>query len=256
MKKLFFLFLLAPAVTLAQYVTAEFVVLNNGTDADYNQLEKVWKVYHEKSVDTGEKLGWSVWKRTPKDNDGEGTAHYVIFNQFTSKVQRDDMMKGWSMSKATSIMKAGLKGKISSRTIDNILKKGSQIKKQVRQYELQVVDATPFVGGDLKKGDKMSYAAMTQKLDDYEQYESEVWKPMFEREILRNNFRWWGLTKIVNRNDSAYKKPTHLVWNIPVENGKPFMEDEDYMSRKMRSMMDDYREMSPGNELTLVYSTN
>ena len=44
MKKLFFLFLLAPAITLAQYVTAEFVVLNDGTDADYNQLEKVWKV--------------------------------------------------------------------------------------------------------------------------------------------------------------------------------------------------------------------
>ena len=98
MKKLFFLFLLAPAIALAQYVTAEFVVLNNGTDADYNQLEKVWKVYHQKSVDSGEKLGWSVWKRTPKDNDGEGAAHYVIFNQFASKDQRDKMMKGWSMS--------------------------------------------------------------------------------------------------------------------------------------------------------------
>ena len=109
MKKLFFLFLLAPAIALAQYVTAEFVVLNNGTDADYNQLEKVWKVYHQKSVDSGEKLGWSVWKRTPKDNDGDGAAHYVIFNQFTSKDQRDKMMKGWSMSKATSIMKAGLR---------------------------------------------------------------------------------------------------------------------------------------------------
>ncbi len=107
MKKLFFLFLLAPAITLAQYVTAEFVVLNNGSDADYNQLEKVWKVYHQKSVDSGEKLGWSVWKRTPKDNDGDGAAHYVIFNQFTSKDQRDKMMKGWSMSKATSVMKAG-----------------------------------------------------------------------------------------------------------------------------------------------------
>ena len=256
MKKLFFLFLLAPAITLAQYVVAEFVVLNEGTDSDYIKLEKVWEVYHQKSVDLGEKLGWSVWKRTPKDDDGDGAAHYVIFNQFTSKNQRDNMMKNWNMNKATSVMKAGLKGKMSSRTIDNIVKKGDMIKKEVRQYQLQVVDATPFVGGDLEKGDKMSYAAMTQKLDDYEQYESEVWKPMFEREILRNNFRWWGLTKIVNRNDSAYKNPTHLVWNIPVDNGKPFMEDKDYMSRKMRSMMDDYRESSAGNELTLMYSTN
>ena len=34
------------------------------------------------------------------------------------------------------------------------------------------------------------------------------------------------------------------------------MEDEDYMSGKMRSMADDYRESSGGNELMLVYSTN
>ena len=109
MKKLFFLFLLAPAITLAQYVVAEFVVLNEGTDSDYIKLEKVWEVYHQKSVDLGEKLGWSVWKRTPKDDDSDGAAHYVIFNQFTSKNQRDNMMKNWNMNKATSVMKAGLK---------------------------------------------------------------------------------------------------------------------------------------------------
>ena len=254
MKKLF-LFLLLPAIAFSQYVVADFIVLNEGADSDYHKLEKVWSVYHQKAVDTGEKWAWSVWKRTVTDNDNDNAAHYVVFNNFSSKEQRDKTMKNWSMNKAISMMKAGLKGKMSSKTVDKIVKSGDALKKEVRQYELQFLDATPFVG-ELRIGDKMNFAAMTQKRDDYEEYESNVWKPVFEREILRNNFRWWGLTKIVNRNDSAYKKPTHLVWNIPVENGKPFMEDEDYMSRKMRSMMDDYREMSPGNELTLVYSTN
>ena len=118
------------------------------------------------------------------------------------------MMKNWNMNKATSIMKAGLKGKMSSRTIDNIVKKGDMIKKEVRQYQIQWLDATPFVG-ELKIGDKMSFAAMTQKLDDYEEYESEVWKPVFEREILRNNHRWWALTKIAKRNESV--SYTHLT---------------------------------------------
>ena len=54
-----------------------------------------------------------------------------------------------------------------------LLRKGEQIKKDVNM-NFKSLMATPFVGGDLKKGDKMSYAAMTQKLDDYEQYESEV----------------------------------------------------------------------------------
>ena len=74
-----------------------------------------------------------MWKRTPKDDDGDGAAHYVIFNQFTSKNQRDNLMKNWSMKKATSLMKAGLKGKMSSRTIDNIVRKDDQIKKSLNK---------------------------------------------------------------------------------------------------------------------------
>ena len=145
---------------------------------------------------------------------------------------------------------------MSSRSIDKIVKNGDNLKKEVRQYTIQLIDATPFVGGTLKKGDKMNFATMRQKLEDYEKYESEVWKPVFEREILRNNFRWWALTKIVNRNDPAYQEATHFVWNIPAQNSQPFVEENDYKSNKMMSMMDDYREMSSPSELTLVYSTD
>ena len=257
MKKILILFILTPALALAQYVVADFVVLNEGAEADYHKLEKVWSVYHQKAVDAGEKWGWSVWKRTANKNDNENAAHYVIFNNFSSQEQRDKQMKDWSMEKAISMMKLGLKGKMSSRTINNIIKNGDKVKKEVRQYQIQWLDATPFVG-ELKIGDKMSFAAMTQKLDDYEEYESEVWKPVFEREILRNNHRWWALTKIAKRNESAYKEPTHLVWNIGVSNGKPFVEDDDFMSKAMRSekMRDEYRNMSNANELTLIYKTN
>ena len=71
---------------------------------------------------------------------------------------------------------------MSSKTVDKIVKSGDALKKEVRQYELQFLDATPFVG-ELRIGDKMNFAAMTQKRDDYEEYESNVWKPVFEREI-------------------------------------------------------------------------
>ena len=166
-------------------------------------------------------------------------------------------MKNWSMSKAISMMKAGLRGKMSSKTVDKIVKSGDALKKEVRQYELQFLDATPFVG-ELRIGDKMNFAAMTQKRDDYEEYESNVWKPVFEREILRNNFRWWAITKIAKRNEPAYKNPTHLVWNIGVQNGKPWVQEDNFISKTMRSeeMMDKYRTMSNPNELTLVYKTN
>ena len=256
MKKIILFFLL-PVIAFSQYVVADFIVLNNGTDSDYHKLEKVWSVYHQKAVDSGEKWGWSVWKRTVTDNDNDDSAHYVVFNNFSSKEQRDKTMKNWSMDNAISIMKAGLRGKMSSKNVDNIVKKGDALKKEVRQYELEFLDATPFVG-ELKIGDKMSFAPMIQKRDDYEEYESNVWKPVFEREILRNNHRWWAITKIAKRNEPAYKNPTHLVWNIGVQNGKPFIQDDDFMSKTMRSeeMRDEYRTMSDPDEITLIYKTN
>ena len=59
MKKIFFLLFIIPAFSLAQYVGADFIVLNEGKESDYHQLEKVWKAYHQKSVDSGEK-NWVV----------------------------------------------------------------------------------------------------------------------------------------------------------------------------------------------------
>lgn len=252
MKKLILLLVLPFAVS-AQTVLADFVVLNEGADADYHKLEKVWKVHHQKAIDAGHKIAWSVWKRTPTAEDGENAPDYVIFNQFTSVDQLEKYREDFDYKNAVSQMKMGLRGKMSSKTINRILAKN--VKKEVRTYTLQLVDATTFTGGDFKIGDKMSYAAMTQLRDDYEEYESKIWKPSFEREILRNNFRWWGLTKIIDRNKAAYKPLTHIVWNVGVENPREFLDEDDYATRQMKSMMDSYRNMSRANELTLVYQS-
>ena len=238
----------------AQYALADFVVLNEGADADYHKLEKVWSVYHQKAIDAGEKSGWAVWKRTPAEGERENAAHYVIFNQFSSKEQMESSMKNFKIEEAIGIMKTGLKGKMSSRTINNILNK--DVKKQIRTYSLQILDATPLVGGDIKVGDKMNFSTMKQIDDDYEEYESKVWKPVFLNEVMRNNFRWWALTKIFDRNEDAYKKPTHLVWNIGVKNPKEFLPNTDFISTKMQGMMDSYREMGDVQELTLIYKSN
>ena len=87
MKKIF-LFVI-PAFSLHNS-GADFIVLNEGKESDYHQLESQ---HHQKSVDSGEKIGWSVWKRTPRENDNENAAHYVVFNQFSSKKQMENFMK-------------------------------------------------------------------------------------------------------------------------------------------------------------------
>ena len=40
-----------------------------------------------------------------------------------------------------------------------------------------MVDQIPLIGGAFRPGDEMYFNVMTQKNEDYEQYESKVWKP-------------------------------------------------------------------------------
>ena len=108
MKK-FILLLVLPLAISAQTVLADFVVLNEGADADYHKLEKVWKVHHQKAIDAGHKIAWSVWKRTPTAEDGENAPDYVIFNQFTSVDQLEKYRADFNYKNAVSQMKKGFK---------------------------------------------------------------------------------------------------------------------------------------------------
>ena len=178
MKKILLILLLAPFTIFAQYAVADFIVINDGMDSQYNQLEKVWGAWHQNSIDNGEKTNWAVWKRTPKSDDGENAADYVVFNQFNSKEKMEDYINGsgdFSINGAISTMKSKLKG-MSTSSIRKIVQSEQKIKKQVRTYHLQLLDATPLTGGDIKVGDKMTYAAMVQKSDDYEKVESFIAK--------------------------------------------------------------------------------
>ena len=65
MKK-FILLLVLPLAISAQTVLADFVVLNEGADADYHKLEKVWKVHHQKAIDAGHKLHGVSGKEHPQ----------------------------------------------------------------------------------------------------------------------------------------------------------------------------------------------
>ena len=60
----------------------------------------------------------------------------------------------------------------------------------------------------------MIVSGMIQKNDDYENYEKFVFKPIFLDKVMNGNMMWWGLTKIIDRSDSAYKDVTHFTWRV------------------------------------------
>ena len=74
---------------------------------------------------------------------------------------------------------------MSSRSVTRYLNSVGSESNERRNYHLVGVDASIWAGGDLKPGDKMNILGTIAKSDDFEQYESEVYKPLIEKEILK-----------------------------------------------------------------------
>jgi hypothetical protein len=132
---------------------------------------------------------------------------------------------------------------------------GSESKER-RTYQLKGVAATILAGGDIKKGDKMSVNFMNKKTDDFENFETQVWKPVAEKNILAGNLRQWILVEAISRSENAYSGWTHLVFNVQSENpGEPVMMSG-FKWDKLWEGIESSRDMSESDELVCVYSMN
>ena len=251
MKQLLLTLLLTFTFSLnAQYAVMYAVDLNEGAEEDYLKLEAFWSEIHKEAIKQGSQNGWSVWKRTPKETDEASAPEYIIFDGFESE---EKMNAGYN---GTELAFQAYKGKMSRRSIQRMLDQTGSESKERRTYQLKGVAATILAGGDIKKGDKMSVNFMNKKTDDFENYETQVWKPVAEKNILAGNLRQWILVEAIGRSENAYSGWTHLVFNVQAENpGDPVMMSG-FKWDKLWEGIESSRDMSEADELVCVYSMN
>ena len=195
----------------AQYFTMDFFVLNDGTESDYLKLEQVWKEYQMDAVEKGEKLGWMVFKVNKRNGEPLENTSYVVVNDYKSKEQFENQGKNWSWANFNSIVRSRLKGKMSSSTIRRVLAKN--VKKETYSMQGFVRDGTPWVGGDIKKGDVISWGSAKALNEDYIKFEKEVWKPIAMRSVMSSNQYGWYITEITQKNE-LLKKIKRLILPI------------------------------------------
>ena len=195
MKQLLLTFLITFTFSLnAQYAVMYAVDLNEGAEEDYLKLEAFWSEIHKEAIKQGSQNGWSVWKRTPKETDEANAPEYIIFDGFESEEKMNAGYNGTELAFQT------YKGKMSRRSIQRMLDQTGSESKERRTYQLKGVAATILAGGDIKKGDKMSVNFMNKKTDDFENYETQVWKPVAEKNILSGEEL--TLNYIINKLDN------------------------------------------------------
>lgn len=234
----------------AQVFNSEFVVLKEGAEQDYLAIEEFYQRVNQELVAQGKKLGWSVWKMQRPADAPEMAPHYVIFNVYANEAQRDAKID------YDAVVQKVWKGKMSKSKIKKMQTAWQAPRKQTRIYQQEVVDQIPIIGGDFQPGDEIYFNVMTQKNEDYEQFESEVWKPIVAERVINMQHRWWVLSKILDRSEDAYKGFTHVTWNANVKNAPELELPSDFKSQKLFEAMTASREMGPEQKATLVYSSS
>ena len=136
---------------------------------------------------------------------------YLVFNFFKDENQAKSYQDNFDWEMARKKIESLNKRKFSKATLRNIFNK--KIKNEVRQYTIKLIDQTVLAGGEVKIGDKLSIGAMKQLNDDYENYELNVFMPMWEKQLLKGKIKQWSFTKVINKNEVALDK-THMTFII------------------------------------------
>jgi len=232
-----------------QYAIMSAVDLNDGAEDDYLKLEKFWSAVHEEAIDQGLQTGWSVWKRTSQEGDEANNNEYLIFDLFSSMETLENYFDGAALAQKV------YKGKMSKRAIRRMMEGTGSESRERRNYILKVVDAT-IRAGEVKPGDKATLNLMNKKTEDFENYETKVWKPIAEKNILNGSLRQWVLVEVIDRADNAFDGFTHFAWNL---RGNPDVEWEGMSGFKWEKLwegIESSRDMQDTEEYTCVFVAN
>ena len=163
-------------------------------------------------------------------------------------------MEGNGMTNA-ELAQIAYKGKMSKRAITKMLETTGSYSKERRTYTIKGVDWTLLSGGNVRPGDKATINLMTRKTDDFESYESEVWKPVAEKNIMKGNLRQWILVEVTDRSENAWQDFTHFAWNLAPDSDNFYM-PEGFQWEKLWEGLVSSRDMQDAEELTCVFAVN
>ena len=217
MKKILITLILIPYISFSQVVSSvDFHVVNDGMESDYLKLEQIWREFHEKNIEDGTMIRWTLFKVNENKGGLANGASYVTVNTFPSEEVAKSIWEGMTREKFRKLVRKRLKGKMTSKEINKTLELKTQ--KVVHSYYIEPLGGTTTTAS-LEIGDKIFLDAMSQQNEEYEKYENFFAKEVMQYNVDNGNLKLWGFTKVKSTNDSALKDVTHFTWRVPVKGG-------------------------------------
>lgn len=174
------------------YLVFEFMKVDNDQENEYADVETFWEKIHEQRVKNGDILGWDLWSLQPGGED-QGY-QYLTVTLFNDPVK---MMAG------TGGFNTALKNAYPKMSDEALAKKFNETSKArdlaVRLF-LERINGTKD-DFEVPLGTVASINLMKVAPDNYESYEkaeSEIFKPLHQKEVDAGMREHWDLLRIMS----------------------------------------------------------
>ena len=196
MKKLFLFIaiILLSSNVIAQdklYLVFEFMRVDNEQESDYMETESFWEKIHEQRIKNGDIIGWDLWSLRPGGEDQH--FQYLTVNLYSDPIK---MFKGGGDFDAA--LKAAYPD-MSEKELTETFNKTSKSRDLAVRLYLEQIDVTKDEF-DMPLGTVAIInlmKAVAGQEGKYEKAESEVFKPMHQKDVDNGQRGNWGLLKVM-----------------------------------------------------------
>lgn len=224
--------LFSVSMAFSQIAVMDVIQIKEGMESDYESIEAFISPIQKEAINQGRKLGWYVMKRQSGGDlskvEEKGIGDYVLVNIYKDQEQRD--ADKWS--DYLEMAKKIYRGKMSRSKLTKKFNSAINPRKDTRTYILENIYYTK--PGETKIGDVFFIWPAEQLKDDYEQFEMEIFRPMWEERILEGSHLSWSFNRVIDRSENAYQNISHIIFNKPSE--KPSKIQTDFKTQKAMEM--------------------
>ena len=181
------------------YLLFEFMKVAPQQESTYLETESFWKKIHDQRVESGEILGWQLWRLQP---GGENQNYQYVTVQFF-----DDPIKMFQDGGGESFLTIAQKAFPTMSPADLLAKRTESLKSRdlVETLYLEQIDQTKGQF-DVSLGAVMGINFMKVNPNNYAKYEngeSKIFKPEWQNRVDAGRAGSWSLLKVITPKGNA-----------------------------------------------------
>lgn len=187
------------------YLLMEMMEIKDGMGQQYLEVEEFWSGIHQQRAEAGDILGWDLWSMEPS-----GTEQGFPYMTVTLYKDMESMMAGMTWDQIMAYAKKAHPDMTDEELAAMGDKTGESRDLAVRIFAVELDHAGEFNVG---LGTIATMAWMKSDHAEYEEMESEVFKPMHEAKIAAGKSMGWSFINFILPTGSE-RYASHLAVNF------------------------------------------